>query len=386
MNTYKNKQVKTKPLSIAFVVITSCFILQTSCGQRESFKHAIVDDDGPDKPYAKIIGDIDKDGFIDIAIGGREGPLVWYKYPDWTKHVISEGGYRTVDGEAGDMDGDGDLDIVMGGLVWYENPLPIDNPADGTWEVHRVAVHPTHDVELGDLDGDNDLDIVTRSQSDFGKKRGNEIHVWMQGEQETWLHSMIECPHGESIKLADIDKDENLDIVIGGIWYENTQGDAQGDWIEHKFADWHPSATVETADINDDGRLDVVLTPSELKDDYYKISWFEAPDDPKTDIWIEHVLIDTIECVIHGLQCGDMNEDGEIDIVYAEMHQGKDPDEVVVLFNRGQGASWDKHVLSDKGSHLIRVADVGNDKDLDLIGANHASDYQAIELWENLTN
>ena len=87
------------------------------------FARVAIDDSIKD-PWAKIIADIDKDGFADIVIGGQAGPLVWYKYPNWTKAVIAEGGYRTVDGEAGDVDGDGDLDIVMGGLIWYENPLP----------------------------------------------------------------------------------------------------------------------------------------------------------------------------------------------------------------------------------------------------------------------
>ena len=35
---------------------------------------------------------------------------------------MAPGGYQAVDGEAGDVDGDQDLDIVLGGVLWYENP------------------------------------------------------------------------------------------------------------------------------------------------------------------------------------------------------------------------------------------------------------------------
>ncbi|MFH1718766.1 MAG: hypothetical protein ABIF19_15530, partial [Planctomycetota bacterium] len=34
-------------------------------------------------------------------------------------------------------------------------------------------------------------------------------------------------------------------------------------------------------------------------------------------------------------------------------------------------------------SHCIRVADVGNDGDMDIIGANWSGGYQPVEMWEN---
>ncbi|MHC4440205.1 MAG: FG-GAP repeat domain-containing protein, partial [Planctomycetota bacterium] len=314
---------------------------------------------------------------------GRRGPLVWYAYPTWSKAVIADGGYRTVDGELGDMDGDGDLDVVMGGLIWYENPRPGSRPAKNPWSAHKVADHPTHDIELADLDGDGDLDIVTRDQSEFGHKAGNRIHLWRQDSGDNWTEKIIDCPHGEAIALGDIDKDGDHDIVIGGIWFENVGEIVNGAWSANRFADWHPSATVQIADINGDALPDIVLSPSELKGQFYKISWFEAPSDPKRDNWTEHIIVEPIECVIHGLVTADINGDGMIDVVSSEMHQSADPDEVTVFVNQTNGSNWTKQIISSRGSHFIRAADIGNDGDIDIIGANWSGSYQPIEMWEN---
>jgi hypothetical protein len=349
------------------------------------FQHRVITDQGPKDPWAKIVADINGDRLPDVIIGGRAGPLVWYAAPDWEMGTIAEGGYKTVDGEAGDIDGDGDLDIVMGGLIWYENPRPATDPSESPWPAHRVADHPTHDLELADLDRDGDLDIVTRDQSEFGHKAGNEIHVWCQDKDNTWSHAVIECPHGEGLCLADLDRDGDADIVTGGTWFENPRRLVSDIWPRHAFAEWHPSATVQTADINSDGRLDVVLSPSELKGQWHRLSWFEAPADPRQPDWPEHVIVDRIECVIHGLVTADFDGDGAPDVAASEMHQGQDPDEVAVFLNRNRGAAWDKQVLSTKGSHYIRAGDFGADGDIDLLGANWSGPYQPVELWENHT-
>ncbi|MCK5469562.1 MAG: VCBS repeat-containing protein, partial [Cyclobacteriaceae bacterium] len=242
-----------------------------------------------------------------------------------------------------------------------------------------IADHPTHDIEIADLDGDGRLDVISRNQSEFGYEAGNAIHLWMNTGTEKWIEKVLECPHGEGIVVSDLDGDGDPDIVTGGIWFENHTTE----WREHHFTEWHLNASVQIADINRDGRKDIVLTPSELAGSYHRISWLEGPADWELENWTEHLIFDSIECVIHSLAVGDLNMDEAIDIVYAEMHQGKDPDEVVVLLNMENGAQWDKKVLSNKGSHGIRIADVNNDNLLDIFGANWSSEYQPVELWIN---
>ena len=187
------------------------------------------------------------------------------------------------------------------------------------------------------------------------------------------------------MKLGDIDGDGDSDIIIGSRWYENTGDPATGRWTEHVYASaWaEPDAKVEMADFDGDQRPDVVLTPADLRGETYRVAWYQAPPDPKRADWQEHVIVPSIEAVIHSLGVGDVDKDGAVDVVIAEMHQGADPDEVSVLFNRKGGTAWHKQVISTRGSHDVVVADIGCDGDLDVIGANHAGEYSPLELWRN---
>ena len=379
---------KPQRSEICMAAAMICCLSVITYADELSVRRVTIDKQPPERPYAKIVADFSGDGLPDIAIGGAKGPLVWYAYPTWKKRLVAEGGYQTVEGEAADIDNDGDQDIVMGGIVWYENPGAMDQPADQPWMAHRVAQVRTHDVEVGDLDGDGKLEIVTRGQSSFSNPSGNRFHVWKQRTPDKWSSLEIKCPHGEGIKLSDLDRDGDLDVVIGTRWYENTGDILKGPWTEHVYSTlWkHADTEVQCHDLNNDGRLDIVLTPAELKGGIYRISWFEAPEDAKTPNWLEHVIEQVQETVVHALCVADMNNDDKPDVVIAEMHQGADPDEVRVYLNQGGGLTWTKQVLSTTGSHDIVLADIGADGDVDIVGANHAGSFQAVQLWENLTS
>jgi hypothetical protein len=349
-----------------------------------SFQRVEMDAEPPQNPWIKVVGDIDGDGKRDIIIGGSKGPLVWYAAPRWSKHAIAAGGYDSVDGEAVDVDRDGDLDLVIGGVLWYENPRPGGDPRSGAWKARRIATHRTHDVEAADLDGDGKVDLAARGQTGFGHKEGHRILVFRQNSPDDWSSREIRCPEGEGLKLADIDGDGDPDVVIAARWYENPGDILKGTWREHIYsAAWEQGdAKVATGDIDGDGRLDIVLTPAEFKDQFYRISWFRAPADSRTERWDARVIEPRIESVVHALGIADMDGDGHPDVVTARMHQGAAPQEVSVYRNGERGRTWIRQVVSTKGSHNIVLADVDGDGHIDILGANHGGPYQPVELWK----
>jgi hypothetical protein len=128
-----------------------------------------------------------------------------------------------------DIDGDGDLDVVMAfgiaaavpnnapqshQIAWYEN---LGKPGLGTeWKKHPIAANFPQGFEAvaGDLDGDGDIDVVATGWSPQGR-------------------------------IA---------------WFENS-GDPKSDWQPHLLKDnWPNAVTVILADLDQDGRLDIVAT------------------------------------------------------------------------------------------------------------------------------
>ncbi|MBI3281379.1 MAG: VCBS repeat-containing protein [Acidobacteria bacterium] len=341
--------------------------LALAAAPRPTFRHVIVDPNPPRRPHCKTVGDLNGDGLPDIlAASDAGGGLWWYRAPNWSKARIDTGAFTT-DIQVGDIDADGDLDIIIPktgtGVVWYENP---------SWRLHKVDSDPAHDVEVGDVDRDGRLDIVVRLR---------DTRVLLQKSPDVWVRVDIPTGGRGGTVLGDIDGDGDLDIAQNGYWLEAPADKVKGVWQRHEIAPgWPADCGVAIADVNKDGRPDILLVPAEQRG---RLAWFEAAD-PKKGPWTEH-LIDADMSHVHTFKTADVDRDGNLDVVTAEMEQSP-KGRIRVHYNLGKGLKWLSHVAGWSGSHNLRIADIGGDGDLDIIGANHGNhgDATPLDLWENL--
>jgi hypothetical protein len=369
-----------RPPPLAAVILSALATIGPASAELV-FQNVVIDSSNPANPHCKTLGDIDGDGQLDAIVASSNGDgMFWYEYPAWDKHTIRASGSWTTDMQAGDIDGDGDLDLVIpdsAAIKWYENPRPGGNPRTTPWSEHTIGAAGAnhHDIELGDMEPDGDLDVVSR------KKNGNDTSFWRQGPPDTWTRVSLPSGDGEGTAVGDLDGDGDLDVAHNGFWVEQQSPTT---WVSRTIdTNWASDVGATIADIDGNGDLDVVLAPSESAG---RLSWYDAID-PRTGPWIEHP-IDPSVTFLHTFKAADMDHDGDLDLVTAEMHQSSNPDEVSIYFNDGQGAAWSKQVVAESGSHNLRVGDIGSDGDIDIFGANwndSAPNSAVVEIWENQT-
>jgi hypothetical protein len=177
-------------------------------------------------------GDVNGDGRIDILTpnGWLEAPAD-PRSPDWKFHAdwkLGDLGFIHV----ADVNDDGRPDIVtsMGhnyGIFWLENK------ADGTWEKHMIddSWSQPHATTLVDFRGTGNLGILTGKRymahngHDPGEREPLGVY-WYERlidpatKNIEWVKHVIDyggrTGGGIQIPVADIDRDGDLDFVVGG--------------------------------------------------------------------------------------------------------------------------------------------------------------------------
>ena len=207
----------------------------------------------------------------------------------------------------GDIDGDGDIDIVVPSNRWVGHNgeiLCYVNQGDGHMVVRRCGNQWGFEVELGDIDNDGDLDIVT------GGSLHNSMAHWgfYNPDPQRSYHGILLNDGTGNFYERGFEFPEHKNS--NGFWYSNVPN-------------------IAVADLDGDGDLDVIsglvgvhyqgaamVIEENIGNGQFRTAlvdeWCKGP--PSKEEWPKWEGGE-YGCFQIGLQFGDFNEDGFIDIV-----------------------------------------------------------------------
>ena len=239
----------------------------------------------------------------------------------WTEHTIAADFDGAILLHAVDIDGDDDCDVAAAGcyvdaIAWWEN-----TNGDGTaWLEHPVSGTGNFNKAMGVyvecVDNDDAYPDI------LGAARlGDEIAWWenTNGDGTAWTKRTIGASfsRAHSVHAADLDGDLDVDVVGAAetadeiAWWENTNGDGTA-WTKRTIdGDFDGADAVRALDLDDDGDVDVIGCA--LYAD--SVAWWENVDGSGT-AWTKHV-IDAAFDEATSLYVADLNGDGRPDVLSA---------------------------------------------------------------------
>jgi hypothetical protein len=348
------------------------------------------------RTFGLCFPDVNGDGKLDIA----SGPFV-YLNPGgpmtnpWTQITLpgNAHAFATLD-----VDGDNFPDLIAQKDNVNNGTIDIDwieaaNVTGTSWAAPVLIGNVPRGTEPEGFQGSAIAQLVTGGRPEVIVNSPQGLYYFTVPAANpgagNWPRTFIAANDSEEgIGVADMDNDGDLDITFTHgnppevKWVRNP-GDGSGNWSVFTIgtfpeADWPDRCAA--ADLNGDGRVDIIVTEENSGTAPDALAcWWEQPTGGATNAnWVRHTL--TTQYTMNSMDVGDVDKDGDIDIVLAE-HRGTK--RIAVWANDGLGNFTEHRVDEGKESHLGgRLVDLDGDGDLDLVSIAYDA-FNLLHLWRN---
>ncbi|TDI69057.1 MAG: T9SS type A sorting domain-containing protein [Bacteroidetes bacterium] len=309
-----------------------------------------------------------------------------------TEHIISDTEDQAGSIFAADFNGDGNMDVLSnsgfagppGGYIkWWEN----DGSENFTEHLITDLVDRPYQILAADVDGDNDMDVLSVSRDDDKLAwYENTDGLGTFGPQQL-ITAQANTDGARFLAWGDIDGDDMPDVVSASsfdnkiAWYKNLGGGDFGDINTNQriiSAVVFNTRCVLIADIDDDGKMDVVASSVNQEEIY----WFRNLDglgdfDPTRRLVVDELAVETVSSA-------DFDGDGDIDLVSASA----DDNTIAWHENINNGTSWVTHIVTDDadGALYVYATDYDDDGDWEFLSANIFDDKIILWVYDGIDN
>ena len=292
--------------------------------------------------------------------------------------------------DAGDIDGDGFIDVlaVEGGkhaggrktFAWLKAP----NDIQEDWQRFEINSNAPlrsflGSAKLADMDHDGDLDVIVSSDNHSGPKKEADVFIFknpcLEGsaaspwKQYTVNQKTMPWHHINDMEIADMDVDGRLDIIVRSlepnqihIFFQNPDSTYE---LKSIATGIEQSEGLAIGRINGDDFPDITYTGFLLL----------APGDPRRDFYIRKPIDPEYKDVNQNTKesIADIDRDGLLDVVIAPAEAYRNGGDHMIAWYKNPGSdyskTWKKTIVLDQTNnhHTLKIEDMDNDGDMDIV-------------------
>jgi hypothetical protein len=238
--------------------------------------------------------------------------------------------------------------------------------------VYYEASQQTFDVAIVDLDNDTDGDVVTLANSSAAVT----VHENVGGSFPVLTRYEV-ASLSDAVESADIDNDGDIDIVVNGE-VDIASNDAvvkilknNGNGTFAPAIDYTPArnfADMRLRDINGDGFVDLLFAP----DGNFPSFHFGTAVNNGNGTFAPTVVTNVFSCGEGTIDAADLDHDGDLDIVLTEEETCPGQDAHIFVFRNDGNQNFVRMpdiALPGRLPHGLALAEVTGDSNIDIITA-----------------